>query len=93
VVLLLGIFGADAVYWLGTRSADLSHDPSVVGFDKSEARQIGILYGNQGLLIEGWLHKLKHPGTQACLVVVTAVLIAGGCLYFARLLDQANRHT
>jgi hypothetical protein len=91
VVLLLGIFGADAVYWLGMRSPDVSDDPSVVGYDKKQARQMGTLFGQQSLLIDEWWHDLKHPGTQAAIIVVTAALAAGGCLYLARLMDQADK--
>jgi hypothetical protein len=90
IILLLGIFGADAAYWLGTRSADLSGDPSVVGYDKTQVRQMGILYGKQALWIEEWRHKLKHPGPQACVILAASVLAAGGCFYFARLLDAAG---
>ena len=87
-VLLLGIFGGDAVYWLGMRSPALSDDPSVVGYDKKEARQMGILAGNQGLWVDELAQDLKHPGTQAVIIVVAAALVAGGCLYVARLLDN-----
>jgi hypothetical protein len=90
VVLLLGIFGADAVYWLGMRSPDQSDDPSVVGYDKKQARQMGTVFGQQSLLIDEWLHDLKHPGTQAAIIVVAAALAAGGCLYFARLMDNRD---
>ena len=90
MVLLLGVFGADAVYWLGTRSADSPDDPSVVGYDKAQVRQMGILYGKQGLWIEEWRYKLKHPGPQACVIVVASVLAAGGCFYFARLVEAAG---
>jgi hypothetical protein len=90
VVLLLGIFGADAVYWLGTRSADVSDDPSLMGNEKAQSRQKEILYGKQALLIDNWTHDLKQPGTQALIIVVTAALVAGGCFYFARLLNDAD---
>jgi len=47
-------------------------------------------YGKQALLIDNWTHDLKQPGTQALIIVVTAALVAGGCFYFARLLDAAD---
>jgi hypothetical protein len=86
-VLLLGIVGAGVVYWLGTRAADMSDDLSMVGFDKSEQRQMGVLYGKQGELIENWSNDLKQPGTQAFIIAAAAILIASGCFYFARLSD------
>jgi hypothetical protein len=90
IVLLLGIFGADLVYWLGTHSARLSDDPSLMGNEKAQSRQEEILYGKQSVLIDEWSHDLKRPGTQALIIVVTAALVAGGCFYFARLLDAAD---
>ena len=87
IVLVAGIIGAGVVYWLGTRAADMSGNPSMVGFDKAEQRQMGMLYGKQGELIEDWTNDLKQPGTQAGIIAATAVLIAAGCFYFARLSD------
>ena len=85
--MLLGIVGAGIVYWLGTRSPDLSGDLSMTGYDKPERRQMAMLYGKQGQLIEDWSNDLKQPGTQAVIIIVAAVLVAGGCFYFARLWD------
>lgn len=88
VILLSGIIGAGIVYWIGTRSEDLSGDLSMVGYNKPAERQMAILYGKQGELIEDWSNDLKQPGTQAIIIVVAAVLIFGGCFYFARLLNE-----
>jgi hypothetical protein len=87
-MLALGIAGAVIVYWLGTRSADLSDNLSMAGYDKPETRQMEILYGKQGELIEDWSNDLKQPGTQAIIIVVASALVAGGCFYFARLMDD-----
>jgi hypothetical protein len=87
IVLLLGIFSAVVVYWLGTRSPDISGDLSMTGYDKPEQRQMGILYGKQGELIEDWSNDLKQPGTQSVIIVVVAALVSAGCFYFSRLLD------
>ena len=92
IVLVLGIFGADLVYWLETRSVVVSDDPSMLGNEKAESRQAEILYGKQAGLIKDWSDDLKRPGTQAVIIVVTAALVAGGCIYLARLLDKAREH-
>ena len=47
---------------------------------------MGMLYGQQGQLIEDLINWLKQPGTQAILIVVAAAVIAAGCFYFARIL-------
>jgi hypothetical protein len=85
IALVLGIAGAGIVYW--TRSPDLSDDLSMTGYNRAETRQMEILYGKQGELIEDWSNDLKQPGTQAVIIVVAAALVAGGCFYFARLSD------
>ena len=88
IVLLLGIGSACIVYWIGIRSADLSDDPSMARDNIAASRQMGILYGKMGLLIEDWSDELKRPGTQAIIIVGAATLVALGCFYFARLLDN-----
>jgi len=85
IVLVLGIAGAGLVYWLGTRSPDVSDDLSMVGYNKAQTRQMEQLYGKSGLLIDEWFDDLKEPGTQATLIVAVSALIAGGCFYVARL--------
>ncbi|MGB7747957.1 MAG: hypothetical protein WBN75_11790 [Verrucomicrobiia bacterium] len=88
IVLLLGIGGAGVVYWLGTRSPDVSDDLSMVGYNKAQTRQMGMLYGKMGPVIEEWCDDLKQPGTQAKIIVGVSILIAAGCFYFARLLGH-----
>jgi len=87
ISLMLGGAGAGVVYWLGTREPDLADDASMTGFNRADARQMGMLYGKQGQLIEDLLHSLKQPGTQACLILVAAGLVAAGCFFFARILE------
>ena len=65
IVLLLGLGSAGVVYWLGTRSPDVMDDLSMVGYNKAQMRQMGMLYGKMGPVIEEWFDDLKQPGTQA----------------------------
>src|ERR1700722_14500707 len=88
IVLALGIISAGLVYFIGTRSADLSDDPSMAGYDKPEERQMEILYGKSGELAEDLSNDLKQPDTQAAIIVVASALLAGGFFYFARLMDD-----
>ena len=87
-MLLLGIGSACLVYW--TRPPDLSNDLSMVEFNRAESRQMGQLFGKMGLLIEDWGNDLKQPGTQATLIATTSILIAFGCFYFARQLENGD---
>ena len=88
ILLLLGISGAGLVYGLGSRSPDFSDDPAMMRFNRAEQRQMGILYGKQGQMIEDLTDSLKQPGTQAFLIVAAAAVIAAGCFYFARILED-----
>jgi uncharacterized protein (DUF39 family) len=90
VVLVLGLGSAGLVYWLGTRSPDVSDDLSMVGYNKAQTRQMGMLYGKMGPVIEEWFDDLKQPGTQAEIIVGVSIVIAAGCFYFARLLGHDN---
>ena len=88
IVLLLGLGSAGVVYWLGTRSPDVMDDLSMVGYNKAQMRQMGMLYGKMGPVIEEWFDDLKQPGTQAEIIVVVSILVAAGFFYFARLLGH-----
>ena len=91
IMLALGIGGAGMVYWLGTRSPDLSDDLSMLGYNKAEQRQMGRLYGKMGTLVNDWLDDLKRPGTQATLILLVSGSLAAGCFYFAPWLDQDEK--
>jgi len=90
IVLMLGLGSAGVVYWLGTRSPDVMDDLSMVGYNKAQTRQMGMLYGKMGPVIEEWFDDLKQPGTQAEIIVVVSILVAACCFYFARLLGHDN---
>jgi len=90
LALALGIAAAGLVYWRGTRAGDLSDQAAMAGFDRARMRQMGMLYGKMGPMLEQWLEDLKQPGTQAILIVVVSALVAAGCFYFARLLDPGD---
>lgn len=90
ILLLLGIGSACMVYWMGTRSASLADDPSMAGFNKADSRQMEVLYGQLGIMIQDLLDDLKRPRVQAAIIVVVAALAASGCFYFARVPDKAD---
>lgn len=89
-LLVLGLSSAALVYWLGTRATDNSDDLSLTNFDHSTQRQMGILYGKQGELLEEWMNDLKQPGTQAILIVISSSVGAAICFKFARLWERAD---
>ena len=88
IVLVLGLGSAGLVYWLGTRSPDVMDDLSMVGYNRAQTRQMGMLYGKMGPVIEEWFDDLKQPGTQAKIIVGVSILAAAGCFYFARLMGH-----
>ena len=93
VVLLLGISGAELAYWRGTRSADSPNLLPAVGEDKAVTHRADMIMGQQAVLADEWGRDLQRPGTQAALIIVISVLVAGGCFYIARLLDQAEQRS
>ena len=92
IVLLLGIGSAGIVYCFGSRSADSTEDPLLAGYSeaqsRAESRQMGLLYGKSGVLIDDLCDDLKRPGTQAIIIASVSALIASGCFYLARPLDS-----
>lgn len=91
VTLIIGLSGAGIVYWLGSRAQDYSDDPSMLGFNRAADRQMAILYGKQGQLIEDLNQSLKQPGTQALIIVIAAAVVAAVCFRFSRVLEwEAN---
>lgn len=91
--LLLGVISAGVVYWLGSRAPDDADSPSMLGFHRAEQRQMAILYGKQGRFMDDLENSLKQPGTQAILIVAAAAVIAAGCFYFARILEEEAKQT
>jgi hypothetical protein len=87
IVLLSGMVAGLVVYWAGSPPADLSGDVATADTSKKVQRDIEMNVGKMGLFASDLLDDLQYPGTQAAIIVVTAALVAGGCLYFARLLD------
>jgi hypothetical protein len=91
IVLLLGISGAVIVYRYGSSSFDMSADPSLAGYNRSERRQIGLFYGKDILIFSDLWNDLRQPDTEAMIIAVTSALIASGCFYFARLLPNNEK--
>jgi hypothetical protein len=85
--LILGIGGAGLVYWHGQHADDLSSDPAMLGFDRAQTQETGVLYGKQGQVIAGWIDDLKQPNTQALVILITGALVAAICFKIARLCD------
>jgi len=88
VLLFLGLAGAGFVYWRGTQAAESSDDPAMVGFNRRQERQMGLLYGKQGRFIEDLSNSLQQPGTQAVLIAAAAAVVAAGCFRFASILEH-----
>jgi hypothetical protein len=88
IVLLSGMTAGLAVYWTGTPPADLSDDVATADTSKIVQRDIEMNTGKMGLFMSDLLDDWQYPGTRAAVLLVTAVLVAGGCFYFARLLDH-----
>ena len=89
IILFMGAAGAVLTYRFGTRSV-LMDDPAMVGFDKAQRWQMGVLFGGMGklfLLLNDLAETLSQPDTQALLLLAISVIITAGCFHAAKLMD------
>jgi hypothetical protein len=86
-VFLAGLIGGGLVYGLVPPPRDFSDDPAMAGFNRSTERQLAVLYGKQGQLIDDLNQALKQPGTQALIILGVAMAVAAGCWRCARVLE------
>ena len=84
IALAVGIIAAGLVYWLGTRAENAGVDQYRDAMNHSESRQMQLLYGTSGGIVEDILNGLKHPGNQALLILAIGGIIAAGCFYLGR---------
>lgn len=85
VVMILGLVGVGIVYWLAYRTDNGSANRLAMDYYKKDQLQLEKMYGAQGTLAADIYTALRQPGTQAIIILVTAALIAGGCLFFSKL--------
>lgn len=89
-ILVLGISIAGLVYWRGTRAQDARVEQYEQAQTRAETRQMQMLYGTSGGLMEDFLTALKRPGNQALLIIAISSLVAGGCFYLSRPLPEVE---
>ena len=90
VVLVTGLSIAALVYWRGTRAEDARVEQYEQAQARAESRQMQMLYGTSGGLMEDFLNALKRPGNQALIIAGISGLIAGGCFYLGRPLPEVE---
>jgi hypothetical protein len=90
VVLVAGLSIAGLVYRRGTRSEDARVEQYEQAQARAESRQMQMLYGTSGGLMEDFLNALKRPGNQAMIIAAITGLIAGGCFYLGRPLPEVE---
>ena len=90
IVLLIGFSSACLVYWAGNRSEDARLEQYREAQTRAESRQMQMLYGTSGGVMEDFLNSLKRPANQALVIGVITCLIAAGCFYLGRPLPGAD---
>jgi hypothetical protein len=88
IVLLLGLAGAVAVYWMGSLAMEGTDNRLLAGPSRAELHQVELLYGTFGLRIIEMMNGLKYPGTQAVIIATVSIVIALGCFYLARAMNH-----
>jgi hypothetical protein len=89
-VWILGIVSAGFLYWMRTHSLDPADDSTVAEPNRVEIRQIGILYGSMGNVIDSLSADLKRPGPQAFLILLASTVIAAGFFYLSHPLPASE---
>ena len=90
VILVLGLAAAGIVYWHGTRAqeADLQMQEYQQSQARAESRQMQMLYGTSGGLLQDFFDSMKQPGNQAMVIAGTSIVIAAICFYLGRPLPK-----
>jgi hypothetical protein len=79
-VLVTGFIAAAIVYWIGARPRDFGDDAATVGFYKPEARQMGMLYGQMGVMMDDLVaFNLLSPRPARGNRTTSLECAAGGC--------------
>jgi hypothetical protein len=94
IVLVIGLASAGLVYWMGKRAENSKLDEYEQSRARRESRQMQLLYGQSGGLVEDFFNALKRPGTQAGIIAAITAVIVGGCFYLGRPFedDSDNLH-
>ena len=90
-VLVVGIVGALALYFVRVHMAE-SADSLTEQYDNStertETRQMGMLYGKSGQQMQDLIDDLKYPGPQSVILGLVAFIMAMGFFTAARPLPE-----
>jgi hypothetical protein len=90
LVLVLGVAGAGLFYGIRSRAAGPTMDDLMPGYSRKRARQMGIMMGDLGMAMMGWMDALKEPSTQAIIIAAVSVLAALALFRVAWLLDRPH---
>jgi uncharacterized protein YjeT (DUF2065 family) len=84
IVLIAGLCGTGLVYWIGNRP----EDPALADYRQAEARaetrQMEMLYGTSGDVMQKLVTAMKKPRNQALAIIGLTALISGACFYLGR---------
>src|SRR6185312_3813548 len=90
VVLVVGLATAGIVYWHGSHAQDT--DLQMQEYEQSkaraESRQMQMLYGTSGGLMQDFFDSMKQPGNQAMAIGGISVVVAAVCFYLGRPLAE-----
>lgn len=83
IVLVAGVVSAAALYLIRTYLAGPRPEDLLSNYRAANERQMGLMYGNSGVLMWDWLEALKQPGTEAIVILVLSALVALICFRVA----------
>lgn len=90
IILIAGLCSAGVVYWIGKRA----EDPALADYRQAEARaesrQMEMLYGTSGDIMQELVTAMKRPGNQALAIVAVTALVSCACFYLGRPLPDSD---
>lgn len=90
IILLLGLVSAGLLYWIRARPEDPALEQYRQDQSRAVSRQMQMLYGTSGNVMEDFVTALKRPGIQAIIIIVVTAVISGACFYLARPFPNDN---
>ena len=74
-ILVAGLAVAALVYWIGSRAAEPADNLAMVGYNRAQSQQMGVLYGKSGLVIDELSASLQRPEVQARWIAGISIVI------------------
>lgn len=91
IILFAGLGVAGWVLWAAPALPKLPDDFQDEQTSRKAERAVEMNFGKSGLFAGELADDLKDPGTQALLIAIASILVAGGCFYIGHVQDRVEK--